>query len=156
MFELEFTVNVESYLEWVSEMRTAINTMVITLENVAEYIRIHTIPFVPLDTSALEQSFEYMAGGYSPLFALVVGFDAVDEDSGFHYAEYQHDNILHHPKRGTEEYLIKGMIYSKDGWMELIETDYLSLFMGGRVMSSGVGRNTGSTNINYMNKLWMR
>ena len=64
-----------------------------------------------------------------------MGFDAVDEKSGFHYAQYQHDEILteQHPLRGEQFYLTKGIMLSEDEVLELIETDYLSLFEGGNV-----------------------
>lgn len=138
---IEFKADDSKFQEWVIEVRSNFHSMVQTMKNVAEIIRLETIPYVPLDTSALEQSYEYMYVDNSPFILLSVGFDAVDEKSGFHYAQYQHDNFLNHPRRGVPYYLTVGIHDAKFEAFELIEQDYLSLFFGGKVASGSVGLN---------------
>lgn len=130
----EFTVNAEGFIEWANATKSKFRMMVRTMKNVAEIIGLETIPYVPLDTSALEQSYDYVVVNNSPFIIMSVGFDAVDEKTGFHYAQYQHDNFLHHPERGIPFYLTVGIHDAKNEFFELIEHDYLSLFYGGNVM----------------------
>ncbi len=129
----EFKVDAEGFIEWANATKSKFRLMVRTMKNVAEIIGLATIPYVPLDTSALEQSYTYMVTNSSPFIIMAVGFDAVDEKSGFHYAQYQHDNFLHHPKRGIPYYLTVGIHDAKHEFFELIEQDYLSLFHTGKV-----------------------
>ena len=136
----EFRVDAEGFVEWANTTKSKFQLMVNTMKNVAEIIRVETIPYVPLDTSDLEQSYDYVVSNNSPFILLAVGFDAVDEKSGFHYAQYQHDNFLNHPKRGIPYYLTVGIHDAKNEFFELIEKDYLSLFTEGKVQ-------TGRTNI---------
>ena len=137
----EFKVEYEGFVEWVSQMEASIHMMVHTLQSVAEIVRMKTIPYVPLDTSALEQSFDYRIVDNSPYFVMAMGFDAVDEKSGFHYAQYQHDTIgLHHPRRGIHHYLTVGVLDARFDAFKLIEKDYLSLFQGA-VIRNGIGLN---------------
>ena len=138
---IEFKADDSKFQEWVIEVRSNFHSMVQTMKNVAEIIRLETIPYVPLDTSALEQSFDYQVVDSSPFILLCVGYDAVDEKTGFHYAQYQHDNFLNHPKRGIPYYLTTGIHDAKFEFFELIESDYLSLFFGGKVASGSVGLN---------------
>ena len=147
--EILFEVDTSKYEAWVEETKARFPKMLETMKNVARIIELGTIPFVPLDTSALEQSYDYQVVGNSNFILLGMGYDAVDEDSGFHYAEYQHSHELHHPKRGTSEYLLKGIIDSKGEWMELIETDYLSLFTGSAIKSGSFGQNNGMSKHEY-------
>ena len=139
---IEFRADDSKFQEWVIEVRSNFHSMVQTMRNVAEIIRIETIPYVPLDTSALEQSYEYTYVDNSPFILLGVGFDAEDEKSGFHYAQYQHDNFFNHPKRGVPFYLTVGIHDAKFEAFELIRQDYLSLFFGGKVASGSVGLNS--------------
>lgn len=144
-------VNAESFYEWANETLIAINTMKQTLTNIAKLIELETVPYVPLDTSQLEQSFEYVVSGTSPFFELRFGYDAEDEDSGFHYAEYQHKYELNHPKRGRSMYLTTGIYKSEGQWFAMLEQDYLSLLNGGRVSGGSIGSNTHAGFIKYMN-----
>ena len=137
---MSFTVNTSDFIEWANEVKARYPQMVRTMQNVAEIIRLETIVYVPLDTSALEQSYEYVVREASPFILLKVGFDAVDEKSGFHYAYYQHENELHHPRRGIRKYVTVGIMDARFEFFELIEKDYLSLFNGG-VISGGIGKN---------------
>ena len=123
-------VDDSKFQEWVEEVRSNFHSMVETMKKVARVIELATVPYVPLDTSALEQSFDYQVVDSSPFILLGVGYDAVDEKTGFHYAQYQHDNFLNHPKRGIPYYLTTGIHDAKFEFFELIETDYLSLFHG--------------------------
>ena len=139
--EILFEVNTLGYEEWVEQTKSRFASMIRTMHNVARLIELFTVPYVPLDTSALEQSFDYVVSSGSNFVMVRMGYDAVDENSGFHYAEYQHENVLHHPKRGRDHYLIDGIRDSKGEWMELISTDYLSLFFGGGGSSGSYGNN---------------
>lgn len=134
---ITFEVDAEGFYSWADALVSPykFRMLVRTMKNVAELIRLETIPLVPLDTSALEQSYEYEVVNSSPFILLGVGFDAVDEDSGFHYARYQHDTPnLHHPRRGEQFYLKKGIRYAENEILQMIESDYLSLFHEGVVM----------------------
>ena len=141
---IELKANTEELIEWANDTTSKFRRMTETMKNVAEMIMLESIPLVPLDTSALEQSFQYKVVERSPFILLGVGFDAVDPKSGFHYAYYQHETVgLRHPKRGTDHYLTKGIRNAQGEFFQLIEKDYLSLFNGG-----GVSR--GRTNIDEM------
>lgn len=142
---ISFTVNTENYISWADKTISSFNRMVETMKNVAELIQLETIPLVPLDTSALEQSYVYVTKRASPFIFLSLGFDIEDEKSGFHYAQYQHDVIRteQHPRRGEQFYLTKGIIHSEEEAFHLIEQDYMSLFASGTVRK-------GKTNIDEL------
>ena len=129
--EILFEVNTFEYEEWVEQTKSRFASMVKTMHNVARLIELFTVPYVPLDTSALEQSFDYVVSSGTNFVMVRMGYDAVDENSGFHYAEYQHNHLLNHPKRGQAYYLYHGIQASKSMAYSIIETDYMSLF--GRV-----------------------
>ena len=147
--EIDFEVNTADYIEWAELTKSRFVRMVETMINVARIIELQTIPLVPLDTSALEQSYTYQYVRGSDAIVMAIGFDAVDEKSGFHYAHYQHHYNLHHPKRGVQGYLVKGINRSENRWLELIESDYMSLFLGGNVMGGGIGKNNSMANWEY-------
>lgn len=95
----------------------------------AEVIKANTLPLTPFETGRLGESFGWMVMDYGHDFIEVeVKMDAVDPNSGFHYAQYQHDTFgLNHPY-GQMWYLRAGIHASKSMVYEIIETDYLSLF----------------------------
>ena len=134
-------VNAEEFIDKMETVRSRFPQMVNTMKKVALIIEQNTLPYVPLDTSDLEQSFEfqYLENGYN--IFLMVGYDAEDEDNGFHYAEYQHDIIKteQHPRRGEQFYLQKGITDSKMEMFEMINTDYLSLLMGNSIGGATTG-----------------
>ena len=135
---ITFEVNSEPFIEYLRTVEKGFYRMVETMKNVALIIELETVPYVPLDTSALEQSFEYQIKPSSNFIVMNVGYDAVDPKSGFHYALYQHENELNHPRRGVHKYLTLGIMDSRMEYFELIEKDYLSLFGSGfRVGSNG-------------------
>ena len=140
MSETGIRVNTQPFIDWVNEVKSRYPQMVRTMQSVARIIELQTIPYVPLDTTALEQSYDYVVKEASPFILLEVGFDAVDEKSGFHYAYYQHENRLNHPRRGIDHYLTVGIMDARFEFFELIEKDYLSLFHGG-VISNSIGKN---------------
>lgn len=129
----------EEFVEYLHSLEIKFYSMVNTMKSVALLIELETVPYVPLDTSALEQSFDYQIMPSNYGITMMVGYDAEDEDTGFHYAFYQHENRLHHPKRGVDHYLTLGIMDSRFEVFELIEKDYLSLFTGGTVSSSTTG-----------------
>lgn len=149
--EISFDVDIEPFVEWSTEARSRFTEMVKTMVSIAHMIELRTIPLVPLDTSNLEQSFTYQIIDSSQFIAMAVGYDAVDEKSGFHYAQYQHDVVSNfsHPKRGRRFYLRKGINRSKNFILETIETDYMSLFTGGKMTSSGIGINDSASGWDY-------
>lgn len=129
MTEFRLEVNDEEFREWVSEARYRYETMVLTMVDVASLIQANTNFRVPLDTGRLEESFHWVLREESDERIVVdVIYDAVDPDSGFHYAEYQHNRLLNHPKRGEAFYLYKGIQASRDMAFSMIKTDYMSLF----------------------------
>ena len=143
-------VDDSKFQEWVEEVRSNFHSMVETMKKVARVIELATVSYVPLDTSALEQSFDYQVVDASPFILLSVGYDAVDEKTGFHYAQYQHDNFLNHPRRGIPYYLTTGIHDAKFEFFELIESDYLSLFHG-RINSMSIGDNNHASFIKWTN-----
>lgn len=148
---INLEVNEEEFREYLTSVERRIVGMVQTLRSVAELIRLETIPYVPLDTSALEQSYDYMVMDNSPFYLLMVGFDAEDEKTGYHYAYYQHETVgLNHPRRGTHHYLTIGMMDARFEVFKLIEKDYLSLFTGA-TMTSSIGNNNNAHFVYYTN-----
>ncbi len=143
-------VDDSKFQEWVEEVRSNFHSMVETMKKVARVIELATVSYVPLDTSALEQSFDYHVVDSSPFILLGVGYDAVDEKTGFHYAQYQHDNFLNHPKRGVPFYLTVGIHDAKFEFFELIESDYLSLFHG-KIGGMSIGDDNHASFIKWTN-----
>ena len=126
---IAFTFNDDEFREWVATARSRFETMVLTMVDVASLIHANTNQLVPLDTGRLEESFHWeLREESSDMIMVDVIYDAEDPDSGFHYAEYQHNHILNHPKRGTDHYLFKGIQASRSMAYQIIETDYMSLF----------------------------
>ena len=149
---IEFSVDTEPFIEYLYTVQGRFYTMVNTMKSVALLIEAETTPYVPLDTSALEQSYEYEVMASGDFIMMMVGYDAVDEKTGFHYAEYQHENVLHHPKRGIDHYLVLGLMDSRFEAFELIESDYLSLFTSGVKSSTTGSRNTRKTDFAFVNR----
>ena len=144
-------VDDSKFQEWVEEVRSNFHSMVETMKKVARVIELATVSYVPLDTSALEQSFDYQVVDASPFILLSVGYDAVDEESGFHYAYYQHEAMdINHPRRGIPKYLTVGIHDAKFEFFELIESDYLSLFYG-KINSMSIGDNNHASFIKWTN-----
>ena len=126
---IKFEINPEEFYEWVYTAQSRFETMVLTMVDVAELIHANTYMKVPLDTGRLEESFEWKLVEESSNFIQVnISYDAEDPKSGFHYAEYQHNRILNHPRRGIDHYLYRGILESRDMAFRIIETDYISLF----------------------------
>ena len=129
MTELRLEVNTDEFREWVSEARYRYETMVLTMVDIASLIQANTNWRVPLDTGRLEESYYWReVENNSDFIKIEVGYDAVDPDTGFHYAEYQHNHLLNHPKSGQAYYLYNGIQASRDMAYSIIETDYMSLF----------------------------
>lgn len=132
-------VNAEEFIDKMETVRSRFPQMVNTMKKVALIIEQNTLPYVPLDTSDLEQSFEfqYLESGYN--IFLMVGYDAVDENNGYHYAQIQHEKDFNHPRRGEQFYLTQGITDSKMEMFEMINTDYLSLLMGNSIGGATTG-----------------
>ena len=126
---ISFTVDDSEFEEWVYTARSRFETMVLTMIDVAEVIHANTNWRVPLDTGRLEESFHWELREENPDRIIVdVIYDAEDPETGFHYAEFQHNRLLNHPKRGQAYYLYHGIQASKNMAYQIIETDYMSLF----------------------------
>ena len=126
---IAFELDDIEFREWVTIARSRFETMVLTMVDVASLIHANTNQLVPLDTGRLEESFHWeLREESSNMIVVDVIYDAEDPKSGFHYAEYQHNRILNHPRRGTDHYLFKGIQASKSMAYQIIETDYMSLF----------------------------
>ena len=107
-------VDDSEFREWVDTARSRYETMVLTMVDVASLVQANTNWRVPLDTGRLEESFYWELKEESSEFIRVeIGYDAEDPDTGFHYAEYQHNHLLNHPKRGQAYYLYSGIQASK-------------------------------------------
>ena len=129
MSEVFIEVDDSEFREWVDMARSRYETMVLTMVDVAYLIQANTNWRVPLDTGRLEESFYWeLKEDNSNFIKVEIGYDAEDPDSGFHYAEYQHNRLLNHPKRGQAFYLFNGIQASKSMAYSIIETDYMSLF----------------------------
>lgn len=108
--------------------------MLRTMIDVAKVVQAETLPRTPFEYGQLGESFKWQTIEYNrDMIEVEVSMDAVDPDSGFHYAWYQHEEDLHHPspRAGMRYYLKEGIMASKDMAFEIIESDYASLFHGG-------------------------
>ena len=122
-------VDDSEFIEWVDTDRSRYETMVLTMVDVASLVQANTNWRVPLDTGRLEESFEWkVIEDNSEFIKVEISYDAEDPKTGFHYAEYQHNHLLNHPKRGQAYYLYNGIRASKSMAYSIIQTDYMSLF----------------------------
>lgn len=98
---IEFKVKTEAFEEWIFNMHHRFQQMVQTLIDVHYLIQANTNQLVPLDTGRLEQSYHYnLVREDESFIELHSVYDAVDPESGFHYAEYQHE-LNFRGRRGT-------------------------------------------------------
>jgi hypothetical protein len=128
----------DEFRTYLYTVRGRFSVMLQAMLDVKDLIKANTNQRVPLDTGRLEESYQYKIVEYNRNFIEVeVGYDAVDPDSDFHYAEYQHNlpTSSHYKKanrkgqmRGEQYYLYKGIQASESMAYELIEMDYLSMF----------------------------
>lgn len=133
-------VNAEEFIEKMNQVRSRFPQMVNTMIKVGMIIEHNTQPYVPEDTTALVQSFEfpYVVGEFNVVMG--VGYDAVDEENGYHYALVQHEEEFNHPKpTATDHYLFEGIMDSKMEMFEMINTDYMSLLMGNSIGGATTG-----------------
>ena len=138
----DFRVNAEGFQEWLFNLHHRFPKMVQTMVDIHYLIQANTNWRVPLDTGRLEESFRYDIVRQDEFFIEMHSiYSAVDPDSGFDYAYYQHDKIetwQHYntanrrgDMRGQQYYLTEGIRASESMMWTLIENDYLSLFYGG-------------------------
>jgi len=66
-----------------------------------------TFPLVPLDLGYLEGGFKASVKSYPPLLQMDMIYSAID-NSGYDYAEIQHEVSFRHPKKGQKKYLMVG------------------------------------------------
>lgn len=129
---VELTVDTKKFEDSMIDVRNHFYRMTQTLIRIHYLIERNTRQRVPLDTSRLEHSFHFKLVDKSPQYVEITNiYDAVDPNSHFHYAEYQHEEDLDHPRRGEQFYLMNGIHASEKEMRVMIETDYLSLFKGG-------------------------
>lgn len=137
-----FTVDTEGFKGWIFSLHSKFENMLRTMIDIHHLIQANTNWRVPLDTGRLEESFRYDIVRMDDFFIEMHSiYSAVDPDSGFDYAEYQHNEIetwRHYRKtnrrgeaRGEQFYLLHGVQASESMMFTLIEQDYLSLFYGG-------------------------
>lgn len=146
-FKVTTSVVDEPFIQWMSHARSEFMVMVQTMLNVAHVVEMHSRKYVPIETGRLEgilndeDGFQFsLIESSSEFIEVQVGYDAVDPESGFHYAKYQHDEYLRHldrdigsmdtSSRFEARYLVKGIIDADKQSFEMIEKDYLSLFKG--------------------------
>lgn len=137
---VNFTVNTEAFEEWIYQMHHRFQLMVQTMVDIHHLIQANTNQRVPLDTGRLEESYRYDITDNEQFIEIHNIYDAVDPDSGFHYAYYQYllPTESHYRSanrkgqmRGEQFYLLKGVQASENMMWTMIEQDYLSLFKGG-------------------------
>ena len=154
MIEFEFKADAEGFEEWLFSLHHLFLEMVQTMIDVHYLIQANTNQRVPLDTGRLEESFRYDIVRQDEFFIEMHSiYSAVDPDSGFDYAYYQHQlprrgvgtyslysraksgypaqGHHRHGTRGESYYLLKGVQASESMMWTIIEQDYLSLFYGG-------------------------
>lgn len=127
---INFRLDDHEFREWSEYALSRFHMMVQTMEDVASLIQANTYMKVPLDTGRLEESYHWTVVEETSDFVKVeVIFDAEDPETGFHYAQIQHEKVtFNHPKRGQAFYLFSGIQASRSMAYSIIETDYLSLF----------------------------
>lgn len=134
---ISFIVDSSDFEEEMNYARSEFQRMAQTLIDVAHLIELNTRPLVPYEYGELESSFNFVIVENNPnLIELELGYDAIDERDGYHYAEYQHEGInwrtgspLHYQRAtATDHFLVKGIQLSENEVMVEIEKDYMSLF----------------------------
>ena len=156
---IELKLDTVIFEEWLFGLHHFFIEMVQTMVDVFEVFKetINRHGFVPLDTGRLESSFHYQIYQNTNFIELWSIYSAVDPDSNYDYAFYQHelervrfgygtgsaysyalagnpkDNHHRHGFRGTDHYLYKGIDTAmSEGFMwTIIEEDYMQLFNGG-------------------------
>lgn len=121
----------DELVENFSQLENRFHRMVQTMKDVAYLIQANTNQRVPLDTGRLEESFSVeVIEDTSEFIEVHAIYDAIDPDDGFHYAEYQHEEVetWQHPIRGEQFYLYNGVLASESMAYSMIKSDYLSLF----------------------------
>lgn len=140
-FKFSVEVHDEEFSDWLKYVKNEFLTMVQTMIDVAHVVELHSRKYVPIETGRLEFSYKFVVEEKTSNFIEVgVSYDAIDPDSGFHYAEYQHNQFLRHKDRENADfdlsfryrayYLSNGIRDAEQQSFELIEKDYLSLFKG--------------------------
>lgn len=150
---IEITVDASEFEEELSNVKNRFHLMVDTMKSIAVLIEMNTMKYVPEDTTDLVQSYQSHVVPNGDFIFLAVGYDAEDENDGFHYAEYQHNTTgLHHPKPTARPFYLKdGIMDSRGEIFSMIESDYMSLFIGGTITSSSIGNNTNAGFMKYLN-----
>ena len=132
MYKFE-VYGLDEFQTYLYTIKGRFHLMLQAMLDVAAVIEANTLPLTPFETGQLGESFTWQVIEYNwDLIEVEVKMDAVDPKSGFHYAEYQHDEDLNHPppRAGQRFYLREGINASKSMAYEIIEQDYLSLFGG--------------------------
>lgn len=108
------------------------------MKDVHYLIQANTNQRVPLKTGRLEESYRYTIIDNENFIELHSIYSAIDPNDGYDYAYYQYEGVnwktgepLHHPIRGEQYYLLKGVQASESMMWTIIEQDYLALFNGG-------------------------
>lgn len=149
----------EEFLRWLETTKNNFLAMSETMKQVAENImKIVQNEYVPLETGRLSRSYKWtVLADNSRMHLLQIQMSALNPNTGYDYAWIQHDNIYYNHTqtdvgfyhyhqytdtpswsdgtgivihKGTSFYLKKGIEDETEEAFELIEKDYLSLFMG--------------------------
>ena len=92
MTEFEFRVETEEFEEWIYTVHHRFQQMVQTMVDIHYLIQANTNQRVPLDTGRLEESFRWDITRQDDFFIEMHSiYSAIDPNSGFDYAEYQHE-----------------------------------------------------------------
>lgn len=80
----------------------------IAADHITEQTEKMTFPYVPLKWGYLQDGFHTEQRSNTPKLQIDMMYDAYS-NQGFDYAYIQHEKNLHHPKKGIDHYLTRGM-----------------------------------------------
>lgn len=143
---IEIEIHDEAFRQFLTDVQFQVHNMIDTLMSVAHIVEQQAEPFVPVDTTRLLQSFKAVPTGkaHKGFQEVEIGYSTLDSPippkHTYDYAWITHeggrDGKRFHFQKATarDHYLWWGMYSAEqNGVFELIESDYLSLFMqGGR------------------------
>ena len=153
----------EKFQSWLKRTKDGFRSMSETLKDVAQVVNENTLPITPFETGKLGRSFKWSVLENNSKFQIVqLRMSALNPRTGYDYAWIQHEADYGHyeissydgkayksnPHRkyindsdgwsiiahkGQRYYLRDGVLHSQEDAFEMIEEDYLSLFIRGHI-----------------------
>lgn len=80
----------------------------IAADHIQEEVENKTFPYVPLKDGYLQDSFHSKVVNIPPYLEMDLWYSSFSNNY-YDYAAYQHEEFLHHPLKGTDHYMIKGI-----------------------------------------------